>query len=304
MWAITGGLPHLVIVIGFAVSPFAGAAGQAKYGSVSGRWLWVGADDRDTLAFRGESDEALPVIAAAARERGAVDSAVAMARRHLRLPQLVFMARSCGKPNAYYFARRGEVVVCYEMLLDAYRLLNRHENASRADTQAGGKRLADAIGFAQFLFAHELGHAIIDRYRVPVVGEQEAAADQFALWLLSEDRAGPGLAVAHYVFVLLSLHEEWTDERVVDPHGLDLRRAQRIACWLSSIDELRSATTLTDAERRHCATAVDQARQAWGRLLAPYRVRRRSGSKPYFVTDGSRDLSDSAVTARARWRMR
>jgi chorismate mutase len=137
-----------------------------------------------------------------------------------------------------------------------------------------------------------------------VVGEEEAAADQFALWLLSEDRAGPGLAVAHYVFVLLSLNEEWTDERVIDPHGLDLRRAQRIACWLASIDELRAATMLTMAERRHCSMAVAQARESWSRLLAPYRLRRRSGSKPYFITDAARGISDSAVTARARRRTR
>ncbi|MDQ3949390.1 MAG: DUF4344 domain-containing metallopeptidase [Gemmatimonadota bacterium] len=302
MRPITGWSRHLVIAAGIAVFPGAGAVGQATHGSIGGRWHWVARDDRDSVAFRGE--EALPVIAAAARERGAVDSAIAMARRHLRLPNLVFVARSCGTPNAYYFTRSGHVVVCYEMLLDAYRLLNRHENASPADTQAGSRRLADAIGFAQFLFAHELGHAVIHRYRVPVVGEEEAAADQFALWLLSEDRAGPGLAVAHYVFVLMSLHEEWTDERVVDPHGLDLRRAQRIACWLSSIDELRLATRLTDAERRHCGVAVAQARHAWGRLLAPYRVRRRSASKPYFVTEGSLGVFDSAVAARARRRPR
>jgi chorismate mutase len=137
-----------------------------------------------------------------------------------------------------------------------------------------------------------------------VVGEEEAAADQFALWLLSEDRAGPGLAIAHYVFVLLSLHEQRTDERIVDPHGLDLRRAQRIACWLASIDELRSATMLTMAERRHCTMAVAQARNAWSRLLTPYRLRHRGSSKPYFVSDASRELSDLALMARARRRAR
>ena len=259
---------------------------------------------QDPFAFRGESDDALSLIVAAVRERGIVDSAFTMATRHLKLPKLNFMAQSCGRPNAYYFPRNGEVVVCFEMLLDAYRLLTRHERGAAADTTVYARQIADAVGFARFLFAHELGHAVIHRYKLPVVGEEEAAADQFALWLLSEDRAGPELAVAHYVFVLLSVHEEWTDERVVDPHGLDLRRAHRIACWLASIDELRPATMLTAGELRQCAMAVKQAREAWSRLLSPYRRRWRPATKPYFVTDASRVLADSSIAARSRRRAR
>jgi hypothetical protein len=295
-------LRPLVAAIGIAVLPGASAVGQARQVLIDGRWHWVSSDERDTVAFRADLPDALPAIAAAAGERGAVDSAVAMARRHLRLPKLLFITRACGRPNAYYFPRNGHVVVCYEMLLDAYRLLSRHDNASPDDTIAGGRRLTDAIHFAQFLFAHELGHAVMHHYELPVVGDEEVAADQFALWLLTEDRAGPELAVAHYVFVLLSLHEERTDERVTGPHGLDIQRAQRIACWLSSIDELRSATTLSEAERRRCAIAVAQARRAWPRLLAPYRVRRRSGSKPYFVTNNPRGVVDSAGAATSRER--
>jgi hypothetical protein len=300
---VTGLLRHLAIVVAIAGLPPTPAAGQGP-DSIDRRRPWDPPQERDRVAFRSESDDVLPLIAAAVRERGVVDSAVIMAHRHLKLPKLLFTAQSCGRPNAYYLPRSGEVVVCFEMLLDAYRLLNRHENRALADTHGTGRRLADAVGFAQFLFAHELGHAVIHRYKVPVVGEEEAAADQFALWLLSEDRAGPGLAVAHYVFVLLSVHEEWTDERVVDPHGLDLRRAHRIACWLASIDELRPATMLTVAERQHCAMAVAQAREAWSRLLGPYRRRRRSVSRPYFVTDASRVFADSSITARGRRRTR
>jgi hypothetical protein len=298
----SGWLLHLVAAIGIAVLPVATAVGQARQVLIDGRWHWVSGDERDTVAFRADVHDALPAIAAAAGERRVVDSAAAMARRHLRLPKLLFITRACGRPNAYYFPRNGHVVVCYEMLLDAYRLLSRHDNTWPGDTIAGGRRLADAIHFAQFLFAHELGHAVMHHYEVPVVGDEEVAADQFALWLLTEDRAGPGLAVAHYVFVLLSLHEERTDERLTGPHGLDIQRAQRIACWLSSIDELRSATTLTDAERRRCAIGVAQARRAWTRLLAPYRVKQRSSSKPYFVTNLPRGAVDSAGVARSRER--
>ena len=262
------------------------------------------AGGQDTRAFRSDADDALVLVASAVRERGVVDSAFTMARRHLKLPRLQFMAQSCGRPNAFYVPRNGEVVVCFEMLADAYRLLSRYESGAAADSQVIGRHVVDAIGFARFLFAHELGHAVIHRYKLPVVGEEEAAADQFALWLLSEDRAGAELAIAHYVFVLYSAHEEWTDDRVVDPHGLDLRRAHRIACWLASIDELRAATMLTATELRQCALAVGQARAAWSRLLAPYRLRRRPASRPYFVTAASRVLADSSIAARGRRRGR
>jgi hypothetical protein len=125
----SGWLLRAVIAVGIAAVPAASAAGQAQPDSAGGSPR-VTTREQDTTAIHPRTDETLPMIAAAVRERGVVDSALVMARRHLRLPKLLFAAESCGRPNAYYFAPTGKVVVCFEMLLDAYQLLNRHEHAS------------------------------------------------------------------------------------------------------------------------------------------------------------------------------
>src|SRR5262245_33029669 len=40
--------------------------------------------------------------------------------------------------------------------------------------------LPEGVGFTRFIVAHEMAHAIVDQYRIPTTGSEEAAADELA----------------------------------------------------------------------------------------------------------------------------
>jgi hypothetical protein len=94
----------------------------------------------------------------------------------LKLPsELTIQTSECnGIANAWY--ERGKVTICYE-LLDQIR------RPMPADVSWAGITQADAI-VGQFLFisAHEIGHAVFHLLEVPIFGNEEDAADQFAAY--------------------------------------------------------------------------------------------------------------------------
>ncbi|HEX3531411.1 MAG TPA: DUF4344 domain-containing metallopeptidase, partial [Thermoanaerobaculia bacterium] len=75
----------------------------------------------------------------------------------------------CGEANAFYTPEKKTVALCYELIDDfADRFL---ANArSKKEEEDGGEALAGATMFTLY---HELGHAMIDVYDLPVTGKEE-----------------------------------------------------------------------------------------------------------------------------------
>jgi hypothetical protein len=177
----------------------------------------------------------------------------------VRIPGLLFSFRPCGVANAFYLPRRETVLLCAEMVYDFQKLL-----AEDGDAGSIGTSL-DAL---RFFAAHEVGHALIARYRLPIAGDEEVAADEFAAWML--DRAGDSTALrsAESVFISQTLREDMTYSGAVDPHGLSAQRAHRLYCW--TLEHGESSSPVLDPASE-CTVAVPRAKHAWSTLLAPYR---------------------------------
>ncbi|HEY2134348.1 MAG TPA: DUF4344 domain-containing metallopeptidase [Xanthobacteraceae bacterium] len=88
---------------------------------------------------------------------------------------------SCGASNAWY-QRVGNVptvTICYEYLEEIWQSMPDETKAVL------GATMQDAVcGQLFFAVAHELGHAMIDIFDVPVFGRQEDAADEFATYII------------------------------------------------------------------------------------------------------------------------
>jgi Putative metallopeptidase len=95
-----------------------------------------------------------------------------------RLPvDLTLQSVGCeGVANAWY--ERARVTLCYE-LLSAIRW------PATTETAWAGISQKDAV-VGQFLYiaGHEVGHAIFNLINVPIFGNEEDAADQFAIYLM------------------------------------------------------------------------------------------------------------------------
>lgn len=83
----------------------------------------------------------------------------------------------CGEVNAMYYPGESRIVMCYEIFKDlhekAEEQLQHHPVEYRRDV---------AVHAAIFLFRHELTHAIIDVFNVPIFTDEENAADAVALY--------------------------------------------------------------------------------------------------------------------------
>ena len=98
--------------------------------------------------------------------------------RPLRLPRrLLLKTEGCdGESNAWY---DGEAVtVCYEFLDDIWK------NAPAETTPAGIAPIDTLIGPVADVFFHEVGHAVFDLWKIPVLGREEDAADQFSVIIM------------------------------------------------------------------------------------------------------------------------
>jgi hypothetical protein len=96
----------------------------------------------------------------------------------LRLPRrLLLKTESCdGVSNAWY---DGEAVtVCYEFVDDIWK------SVPQATTPAGVTPIDAFVGPVADVFLHEVGHAVFDLWKVPVLGREEDAADTFSVYIM------------------------------------------------------------------------------------------------------------------------
>src|SRR5262249_19193594 len=107
----------------------------------------------------------------------------------LLLPQeLTVKTAECGLVNAFYRREDSKptVTICYELLQHIRETLPK-EKTSTGITP-------DDAAISQFLWLtlHEVGHATFDIFDVPIFGREEDAADNFATYILLQNRMGEG----------------------------------------------------------------------------------------------------------------
>jgi len=132
-----------------------------------------------------------------------------------------------------------------------------------------------------FVMLHELGHAAVAEFQLPVIGREEDGADDFAIVQLL--RAGS--AFSHRVLVeaakgwFLSDLRDRNDKEPLyffDEHGLDKQRAYSIVCIMVGSDptgfkDLADETKLPDDRQRTCKRDYDKAVSGWDAVLKSYR---------------------------------
>jgi len=135
---------------------------------------------------------------------------------------------------------------------------------------------------ANLLFAllHEVGHALVSEMGLPVLGQEEDAADAYAVVAML--RIGTEFTES----VLIQAAKSWflADERaqeegikaaMYDEHGLDKQRAYQIVCLMVGSDhdkygKLASEVGMPDERQAGCAGDYSNAKWSWETLLKPH----------------------------------
>jgi hypothetical protein len=168
----------------------------------------------------------------------------------------------CGQENAFYDPQAGTVVVCGE-LLDLWEAMA-FSSLPPEDAEAL------VFGSTLFVLFHELGHAFIDQFDLPILGGEEDAADRFATVLLAGDPAGALLA-------LVAAANWLSSPRVAvywDEHPLNEQRFFNITCLVYGSNPSRFQTLVPDflpADRAaRCPSEWEDAFTSWQEVLGPY----------------------------------
>ena len=167
------------------------------------------------------------------------------------------------------------------------------------------------VGNMLFVMLHELSHAVVSEFDIPVLGRDEDAADDFAV----QRGLSVGSAFSHRVLTEAAKGWFYSDERdrrdgealaFYDEHGLDKQRAYNIVCLMVGSDpalfkDLANQTKLPPERQQTCPNDYKKVARAWQRMLQEHR---RSADQPkvninVIYGEGKGDLAPFAAGFRS-----
>jgi hypothetical protein len=135
-----------------------------------------------------------------------------------------------------------------------------------------------AVAALVFTFYHELGHALVDIYDLPVTGKEEDAVDQLATVMLLETWEGEDSELAilsSAEWFDLDASEDEDEPNMADEHSLDQQRYYNLVCWIYGSDTDYFSDVVDDwqlppARAERCASEYARMSTSWDALLAPH----------------------------------
>ena len=196
-----------------------------------------------------------------------------------KLPYDVEIAGAeCGEENAFYSPDDKWITMCYEFV---DRILG-----TGYELYAGDPDTAEdfAYNVLDGIVLHEVGHALVDVYDLPVTGLEEDAVDQFSA--LIQSRTYDGYYDPYYEagqIMMLDVADWWdyaSQEEAPyywDVHSLSIQRFYNIACYAYGADPEYNRglvdTEYLPADRAAtCQREYEQMSSSWDRLLDGYLV--------------------------------
>ena len=195
--------------------------------------------------------------------------------------------QDCSEPDAHYDPETHSVTICYQ-LIDEYYNLFAHKIKDKT-------KLDDAVrGAVASTFFHELGHGLVDAWKLPVTGKEEDAVDQLStLVLINNTNNGEQMALDGAIsFQLYADLDRGATKIYWDEHSLDEQRFYDIICLIYGhapykYSYLVKNGTLPEERAELCQEDYPKVARAWTQLLSPYLKHPPEGTASPAPQDGS-----------------
>ncbi len=207
------------------------------------------------------------------RESKTLEKAADKLNRSLSLPHdITLRARDCKTANAFYNPKDRSITMCYELMEYFYRIF---KGAGDDDSKA-----KDRMNKATtFIFLHELGHALIDAYELPITANQEDAADRCSSYICIEELGETGVQAvitAAEFFALQSKSSQKDDRMMADEHLLNEQRFFNSLCMIYGSNPQKYSGIVDNGllprdRAARCPTEYSQTANSWQTLLKPWR---------------------------------
>lgn len=206
------------------------------------------------------------------KDEKVLEDAASQLNKNLKLPTDIFLrTKDCGEVNALYNPNDNSITVCYELMEHFYKLF---KSGGKTDQQAYDK-MFDAV---RFVFLHELGHAMIDLYKLPITGNEEDAADRVSAYIcLEEIDGGVNSVLAAADAFGIESKQRTSDKRdMADEHLLQEQRFYNSLCMIYGSDTVKYESFVKQGylpkERAvRCPSEYERTMQSWQELLKPWR---------------------------------
>lgn len=204
------------------------------------------------------------------QEQRSLEETAAALNKSFSLPHDIYIGfDNCEEANAFYDAERKKITVCYELAEDLYEAFRRDYKTD--------EQVEDAVTNATtFVFFHELGHALVDAYDLPITGREEDAVDQLSVYLLADgSEEGERMVLDAAVSFSRQASDVLDESAFADEHSLDQQRYYNIICLLYGQNEEKFASlvregTLPESRAGRCSDEFARVEKAWDSLLAPH----------------------------------
>ena len=181
--------------------------------------------------------------------------------------QIAMVTMECGQANAFYTRERKAIVLCLDLISSLTNGIRR-DFAKVSPPAEIDQIISGALGF---ILVHELGHALIDQLKLPLLGREEDAADQIGTFFMLHTAIGPqSLAGALWFFRQKTLI--YTRAHFSDEHSIGPQRQSNLACWAIGKDPhryqyLMRGGYLTVQRAARCPKEYEQLDSSVRRLL-------------------------------------
>lgn len=231
------------------------------------------ADEGDLILYYIPSDiEAHQAIQNSLETTEFFDDLVADLNSYFAFPQDISVSfTDCGEANAFYDPENVEIIMCYE-LIDSFMQIF----ADNIETEEDFHN--EVIDAGLFTFFHELGHALVDQYELPITGREEDAVDDFSTIMLIdvyEDEAGFLSGLWQFEEGAIAEQDELENLPYWGEHSLSTQRFYNTACIIYGSDPEEYAFLVEEdylpADRAvRCEEEYAQKSVAWSTLIDPF----------------------------------
>lgn len=176
--------------------------------------------------------------------------------------------KECGEINAFYDPEVRKIYMCYELIENSANLF---KDDAKTEDEFGNAVLGSTV----WTYFHELGHALVDAYELPITGKEEDAVDQLSTVILTtfgEEGEQMALSGAREFYLEAERDKDLDDSKFADVHSLNKQRFFNIICLIygqnpTKYGFLKKDGTLPEGREEACESEYEQISKSWSKLL-------------------------------------
>lgn len=220
---------------------------------------------QERKSFRGHN------VSKVGSNQQALERAVNDLNNKVSIPFDIYISlEDCDAPDSYYETETHQVTICYQLIDEYYSIFSGLiKDQTKLDEAVRGATVST--------FYHELGHALVDAWKIPITGKEEDAVDQLStLVLIDRTEEGERMALDGARSFRLYADLEKTEKKIYwDEHSLDEQRFYDTICLIyghnpEKYEYLVKDGTLPQERAEICPDDYARTQNSWKKLLGPY----------------------------------